>query len=138
MTLLIAVPLWARTNATDCSKPAVLRITKLGTDLYFQLDDKKKHKLFTLGEVSGVATSCSPDRMLFVVADPNVSPTEMLLPSKEQITKVRYFVQFPRGDVIELSFGNSFPKLPLTPDVKADPPYDDTPTPPTNIPRGSN
>jgi len=114
----------------------VLHVTKLGTDLYFQLDDKKKHKLYTLGEVSQAITACSPERMLFVVADPNIAPFEMLTPSKEQITNVRYFIQFPRGDVIELSFGNSFPKLPLTPDVKADPPPTDTP-PPTTTPKGS-
>jgi hypothetical protein len=139
MTLSFAAPLYAQTNANDCSRPSVLHISKIGNDLYYQLDHHKSHKLFTLGEVSDAVRSCSPDKMIFVVADPNVSPMEMLLPSKEQITNVRYFVQFTGGDVIELSFGMSFPKLPLTPDVKGTPFYDDDPpTPPTKIPRGSN
>jgi hypothetical protein len=139
MTLSFAAPLCAQTNAHDCSRPSVLHVSKIGNDLYYQLDHQKQHKLFTLGEVSNAVRSCSPDRMIFVVADPTVSPMEMLLPAKEQITSVRYFVQFPGGDVIELSFGMSFPKLPLTPDVKGIPFYDDEPRlPPTKIPRGSN
>jgi hypothetical protein len=137
LTLSVA-SLCAQTTAHDCSKPSVLHVSKIGNDLYYQLDNHKSHKLFALGEVSNAVRSCSPDKVIFVVADPSVSPIEMLLPSKEQITNARYFVQFPGGDVIELSFGMSFPKLPLTPDIKGEPPYDDTPLPQTKIPRGSN
>jgi|GEM_PF-4783049 len=138
MALSFAAPLWAQPNAKDCSKPSVLHISKIGNDLYFQLDRHKQHKLFTLGEVSNAVRSCTPDRMLFVVADPNVSPIEMWLPAKEQITNARYFVQFKNGDLVELTFGMIFRKLPLTPDVKGEPLYEDPPIPPTKIPRGSN
>jgi hypothetical protein len=139
LALTLPAPLSAKTNANDCSKPAVLHVSKIGNDLYYQLDQHQQHKLFTLGEVSDAVRSCTPDRMIFVVADPSVSPMEMLLPAKEQITSVRYFVQFHGGDVIELSFGMSFPKLPLTPDVKGIPFYDDEPPlPTTKITRGSN
>ena len=134
--LFLSAPLSAQTNPTDCSRPAVLHVSKIGKDLYFQLDQHQRHKLYTLGEVSDAVRKCSPERMLFVVAEPNVSPTEMWTPAKEQITNVRYFVQFQNGQVVELKFGLIFPKLPLTPDVMGETPYDDTP--PTKIPRGSN
>jgi hypothetical protein len=122
--------LFAQSKKQDCSKPSFLRVTKLGNDLYYQLDLHQKHKLFALGEVASAVTSCSPDRMIFVVADTNVSPMEIMLPEKEQITNVRYFVQFKGGDVVELSFGSTFPKLPMTPDIKGSPLGEDDLPPP--------
>jgi hypothetical protein len=134
----VCASLAAQTTPTDCSKPAVLKIAKTGNDLIYQLDSAKPHKLFQLGEVSQAASSCSPDRMIFVVADANVPLSNLLLPGKEQITKVRYFIQYPNGSVVELVPGLNFPRLPLTPDVVGIPDYDDTPHPPIQIPRGSH
>ena len=106
----------AQAVAKDCSKPSVLHITKPGNDLYFQLDKNPRHSVFSLDEVAD-ATRCSPEKMIFVVATPSITLREMRLPSKLQLTRVRYFVQYGDGELWELSFGSIFPKLPITSDV---------------------
>jgi hypothetical protein len=113
--------------AANCAKPSVLRVTKRGTDLWYQLDGNKAHKLFTLGEVSQVIGSCPTEKMLFVIADPNIPISKLMLPGKEQITKVRYFLRYGTGEVQEISFALLYPKIPFSSDVIGYPPYDDTP-----------
>jgi hypothetical protein len=127
-SILITAPLIAHAQATkDCSTPSILKIIRQGSDLYYQLDHGKAHKLFTLGEVSQAVRGCPGDRMLFVIADPDVSVGNLMLPGKEQITKVRYFIQYKTCEVQELSFSLMYPKAPISTDVIGIPPYDDTP-----------
>jgi hypothetical protein len=129
-SLLITAPLMTHAQATkDCSTPSILRIAMQGSDLYYQLDRGKAHKLYTLGEVSQAVRDCPGDRMLFVIADPDVSIGNITLPAKEQITKVRYFIQYKTGEVQEFSFALMYPKAPISPDIIGIPPYDDTPPP---------
>ncbi len=113
--------------AVNCAKPSVLRITTRGSDLWYQLDGNKAHKLFTLGEVSQAVRGCPTERMLFVIADPDVPFGKLMLPGKEQITKVRYFLQYRTGEAQEINFALLYPKIPLSSDVIGYPPYDDTP-----------
>jgi len=113
--------------SVDCAKPSILRVTRNGNDLWFQVDSNKAHKLFTLGEVSQAVRSCPTERMLFVITDPDIPIGKLMLPGKEQITKVRYFLQYKTGDVQEINFALSYPKIPLSPDVIGYQHYDDTP-----------
>ena len=111
----------AQTIERNCSKPSILRITMKSGDPYYQLDGSTPHKLFTLGEVSRVAASCSPDKMIFVVSDSNVPLSKFQIPEKEQITSVRYFIQYSSGQVQEIEFGKLFPKLPTDSKIQAVP-----------------
>src|SRR5580700_2698084 len=114
-------------SAVDCAKPSVLRITIKGTDLWYQVDAHKAHKLFALGETSQTVRSCPTERMLFVIADPDIPIGKLIVPGREQITKVRYFLQYRTGDVQEIRFALSYPKIPFTSDVIGNQPNDDTP-----------
>ena len=122
------------TAGDSCSTPTVLRITKVSNELYYQVDQSKPHKLYTLGEVSNAVGRCSPDKMLFVVADPAVPIRAMLVPPKEQITRVRYFMLNPGGSVLEISWNRTFPKLPVSPDILPEPDDDGPLHPPSKIP----
>jgi hypothetical protein len=137
-SLLIAGSWMGHAQATkNCSTPSILRITLRGSDLYYQLNSAKAHKLYTLGEVSQAVRGCPGDRMLFVIADPDVSIGNLMLPPKEQITKVRYFIQYKTGEVEEFSFALMYPKPPVSPDIAGYPSYDDTPPTATQPTKGN-
>ena len=136
-SLLTVGALIAHAQTTkDCSTPSILRITTQGSDLYYQLDRAKAHKLYTLGEVSQAVRGCPGDRMLFVVADPDVSIGNLMLPPKEQITKIRYFIRYKTGEVQEFSYALMYPKIPISPEISGYPPYDDTPPTPMQPMKG--
>jgi len=99
----------------------------VGNDLVYQVNNRPSHKLFQLGEVSKAVADCSPERTLFVVASPEVPVGVLHVPGKEQITKIRYFVQFSDGAVQDLGHDIFYSKLPITPDIQPEPGYNDTP-----------
>ncbi|MEO7029534.1 MAG: hypothetical protein ABI147_09030 [Acidobacteriaceae bacterium] len=140
IALLSCSPLYAQgpqpkgaVTADSCLTPAILRITKVANDIYYQVDQSKPHKFYKLGEASIALRRCSPDNTLFVVADPDVPISAMILPSKEQLTKVRYFMLFSTGGAWEISWNQIFPKLPISPDIHAEPEDDGALHPPTKI-----
>ena len=117
----------AQKSNLNCSRPAVLHISMVGQDLYYQVNEGHPHKLYTLGETSDAIRDCSPERMLFVVAAPNVPVGAVHVEPKEQIERVRYFIQFANGSVEELGRDLFYAKLPITPDIVPERPYEDSP-----------
>ena len=125
-TILLA-PCLARAAGRPCSLPAILHISKPGADLIYQVSEHSPHRLFTLGEVSAALRDCKSERMLFVVASLEVPVGKLVLPEKEQIEHVRYFVQFNPNYCWELGTDHYFRELPITPNILAEPRYDDRP-----------
>ncbi len=111
----------------DCAKPSVLRITNRNNDLWYQVNTNKPHKLYSLGEVSQSMRGCPADKMLFVIADPDIPIGKLMVPGKEQLASVRYFILYKTGDVQEVSFALSYPTIPFSRDVIGYQPYDDPP-----------
>lgn len=130
---IVLVPLLAMQSfgqrTGDCTKPSVLKLTRVNRATVYQLDSAKPHKLFTLGEVSAAIRQCSPEREIFVVASPDVPLSDLQLPSKEQITTARYFLQYRDGSLRELRFDLHFSKLPTTPDIVGTVDSDEAPPP---------
>lgn len=123
---IFVTTLFAQTRK-PCPVPTVLHITKVGPDLYYQVDDAKPHKLYTLGEVSSAVRNCSTERSLFVVAAPEVPVGSIHVPGKEQLERVRYFIQYSTNSVEELGRDLWYNKLPITPDVIPEPSQDESP-----------
>jgi hypothetical protein len=74
--------------------------------------------------------------MLFVIADPDIPISKLMLPGKEQISKVRYFLQYRTGEVQEISFALLYPRISFSSDVIGYPPYDNTPPTPVQKAKG--
>jgi len=73
--------------------------------------------------------------MLFVVVRTDAPVYGFAVPSKLQITKVRYFAENPNGSVEEYKLGHFYTRLPLTPAISPEPDSDDSLHPPTKIPQ---
>ena len=69
------------------------------------LDSAKAHKLAT--QQARFLKRCGAARQedAFCGHWPDVPVKDVMLPGKEQITKVRYFVQYQTGEVQEISLG---------------------------------
>jgi hypothetical protein len=135
--IIVLTPYTARAANRSCTLPAILHVSRPGSDLIYQVNDHTPHRLFTLGEVSDAIRDCKSERILFVVASPEVPVGSLVVPSQEQIEHVRYFVQFAVNDFWEVGTDHYFVFLPVTPDILPEPLYDDTPPPAASKPKGN-
>jgi len=142
--LLAAAPLFRATfgnaqvkpasTAKACGTPVVLHVTKGPDGALYEFEGNQPGG-YPLDAIREAVYGCKPERMLFVVVRTDSPVYGFAVPSKLQITRVRYFAENPDGSVEEYKLGHFYTRLPITPDISPEPDSDDSLHTPTKIPQ---